>query len=69
MTEGARVMRDKGREWEQQRKGRKARAAAQKAARAALAYPDAPNGLTPEARDAYHRQLKSDCLRRMGKTA
>jgi hypothetical protein len=48
---------------------RRARAARQKKAREALAYPDAPPGLTAEALIEQHRQMKAACLRRMAERA
>ena len=64
-SKGTRAYKQRADEFAAERKRRSRHAARQKAAREALAYPDAPNGLTPEALLAYHRQLKNDCLRRM----
>jgi hypothetical protein len=66
---GTRAYKKRSDEMAAETRKRKTRAAAQKAAREALAYPDAPNGLTPEALLEQHRQMKAACLRRMAERA
>jgi hypothetical protein len=68
-TAGTRAYKAKADQFAGERRKRQSNAARQKAAREALAYPEAPRGLTPEALLEQHRQMKAECLRRMAERA
>jgi hypothetical protein len=68
-TPGTRAWKKRSDELASERRKRQSNAARQKAAREALAYPEAPRGLTPEALLEQHRQMKAACLRRMAERA
>lgn len=70
MSRGSEAYTARSKEWQAQTRDRKARAARQKAAREALAYPDAPNGLTPEVlRDNFHAMRVAFYAREAGRRA
>ncbi len=66
-TTGAEAFREKGREWEAQKSEQARRRKAQKDAREARAYDDWAGD--QESVREYHRQLKANCLARLGRAA